>query len=262
MCFQADTTRVQINKASGILIAILKPKPRIFSKKGNPMILEMTRPVQGGLRQERKLEVTSNHLANVDTAGFKKDVVSFDRLFKAKLNSDLTQAGVKHTGNPLDLALTDEGFFKVETGSGVRYTRNGIFSLNSNNVLVDQNGDAVLGQNGPVTIVAGTVTINAAGEIIGDGIVLDQLDIVTFDNLEMLQKEGANNFVFTGDPNAEVPPANVAVAQGSLELSSVKSVEEMVHMIDHHRMFETFQKMMMTFDEIDDNALNSLGKLQ
>lgn len=226
------------------------------------MILEMTRPVQGGLRQERKLEVTSNHLANVDTAGFKKDVVSFDKMFKAKLNTDLTQAGVKHTGNPLDLALTDEGFFKVETAAGVRYTRNGTFSLNSQGVLVDQNGDAVLGQNGPITIEAGTVDINAAGEIRGDGAILDQLDIVTFGDLEKLQKEGVNNFVYTGEAEDETPPVNVAVAQGSLELSSVKAVEEMVDMIDHHRMYETFQKMMMTFDEVDDKAINSLGKLQ
>ena len=226
------------------------------------MILEMTRPVQGGLRQERKLEVTSNHLANVDTAGFKKDVVSFDKMFKAALNTDLTQAGVKHTGNSLDLALTDEGFFKVETPAGVRYTRNGVFSLNADNVLVDQNGDAVLGQNGPISITAGTVEINGTGEIQGDGAVLDQLDIVTFDTLDLLQKEGGNNFVFTGDTNLEVAPAKISVVQGSLELSSVKVVEEMVNMIDHHRMYETFQKMMMTFDEVDDKAINSLGKLQ
>jgi flagellar basal-body rod protein FlgG len=226
------------------------------------MILEMTRPVQGGLRQERKLEVTSNHLANVDTAGFKKDVVSFDKMFKAKLNTDLTQAGVKNTGNPLDLALTDEGFFKVETASGVRYTRNGAFSLNRQGVLVDQNGDAVLGQNGPITINAGTVDINAAGEIRGDGAIIDQLDIVTFGDLEKLQKEGANNFVYTGNGEDEAAPVNVAVAQGSLELSGVKAVDEMVNMIDHHRMYETFQKMMMTFDEVDDKAINSLGKLQ
>ena len=226
------------------------------------MILEMTRPVQGGLRQERKLEVTSNHLANVDTAGFKKDVVSFDKMFKAKLNTDLTQAGVKNTGNPLDLALTDEGFFKVETASGVRYTRNGAFTLNSQGVLVDQNGDAVLGQNGPITINAGTVDINAAGEVRGDGAIIDQLDIVTFGDLEKLQKEGVNNFVYTGSGEDEAAPVNVAVAQGSLELSGVKAVDEMVNMIDHHRMYETFQKMMMTFDEVDDKAINSLGKLQ
>ncbi len=226
------------------------------------MILEMTRPVQGGLRQERKLEVTSNHLANVDTAGFKKDVVSFDKMFKAKLNTDLTQAGVRNTGNPLDLALTDEGFFKVETASGVRYTRNGAFSLNSQRVLVDQNGDAVLGQNGPITIDAAVVDINAAGEIRGDGAIIDNLDIVTFGDLEKLQKEGMNNFVYTGSGEDEAAPVNMAVAQGSLELSSVKAVDEMVNMIDHHRMYETFQKMMMTFDEVDDKAINSLGKLQ
>ena len=226
------------------------------------MILEMTRPVQGGLRQERKLEVTSNHLANVDTAGFKKDVLSFDKVFKAKLNTDLTQAGVKNTGNPLDLALTDEGFFKVETPSGVRYTRNGTFSLNSEGVLVNQSGDSVLGQNGPITIVGNNVEINAAGEIRGDGAIIDTLDIVTFDNLEQLQKEGVDNFVYTGTDNGEIPPANIAVVQGALEMSGVKAVEEMVNMIDHHRMYETFQKMMMTFDEVDDKAINSLGKLQ
>jgi len=226
------------------------------------MILEMTRPVQGGLRQERKLEVTSNHLANVDTAGFKKDVVSFDKMFKAKLNTDLTQAGVKQTGNPLDLALTDEGFFKVETASGVRYTRNGTFSLSPGGVLVDQNGDPVLGQNGPISIAASKIEINSAGEIRGDGAIVDQLDIVTFNDLEKIQKEGVNNFINLGDANNETAPVNVAVAQGALELSSVKAVDEMVHMIDHHRMYETFQKMMMTFDEVDDKAINSLGKLQ
>lgn len=226
------------------------------------MILEMTRPVQGGLRQERKLEVTSNHLANVDTAGFKKDVVSFDKMFKAKLNTDLTQAGVKQTGNPLDLALTDEGFFKVETSAGVRYTRNGTFSLNPDGLLVDQNGDAVLGQNGPITIAASKIEINSAGEIRGDGAIVDQLDIVTFNDLEKIEKEGLNNFINLGDANNEIAPVNVAVAQGALELSSVKAVEEMVNMIDHHRMYETFQKMMMTFDEVDDKAINSLGKLQ
>jgi len=226
------------------------------------MILEMTRPVQGGLRQERKLEVTSNHLANVDTAGFKKDVVSFDRMFKARLNTDLTQAGVKQTGNPLDLALTDEGFFKVETAAGVRYTRNGTFSLSPGGVLVDQNGDPVLGQNGPIAIAAAKIEINSAGEIRGDGAIIDQLDIVTFNDLEKIQKEGVNNFINMGDENNEIAPVNVAVAQGYLEISSVKAVEEMVNMIDHHRMYETFQKMMMTFDEVDDKAINSLGKLQ
>ena len=75
------------------------------------MILEMTRPVQGGLRQERKLDTVSNHIANVDTTGFKKDVVSFDKKFKAQLNRDFSQGSIKTTGNPFDIALAGPGFF-------------------------------------------------------------------------------------------------------------------------------------------------------
>ncbi len=114
--------------------------------KGGKMILEMTRPVQGGLRQERKLEAVSNNLANADTAGYKKDVISFDKKFKAQLNKDYSQGDVTQTGNPFDIAIGGPGFFKVETDQGIRYTRNGSFSLDSLGTLVDQNGNPVLGQ--------------------------------------------------------------------------------------------------------------------
>ncbi|MEA1968656.1 MAG: flagellar hook-basal body complex protein [Thermodesulfobacteriota bacterium] len=226
------------------------------------MILEMTRPVQGGLRQERKLEVTSNHLANVDTAGFKKDVVSFDRFFKAELNTDLTQGDVRRTGNDLDLALADEGFFKIDTPFGVRYSRNGNFTLNNNNVLVNQSGDPVLGQAGPLTVNGEKIEINAKGEVYVDGDMVDTLDVVTFDNLLNLQKQGSGNFLYKGDPADEKAPDNILVEQRALEGSNVKTVDEMVHMIDHNRMYEVFQKMMLTFDEVDGKAINDVGKLQ
>ena len=89
------------------------------------MILEMTRPTQGGLRQERKLEAVSNHLANATTVGFKKDVVSFDKEFKARVDRDYSQGDLVQTNNPLDVALGSEGFFKGDTPDGIRYTRNG-----------------------------------------------------------------------------------------------------------------------------------------
>jgi len=68
------------------------------------MILEMTRPVQGGLRQERKLEAVANNLANADTTGFKKDTISFDERYKAQINKDFSQGTLQTTGNPLDFA--------------------------------------------------------------------------------------------------------------------------------------------------------------
>ncbi len=226
------------------------------------MILEMTRPVQGGLRQERKLEAVSNHLANADTAGFKRDVISFDKEFRARMNTDLTQGALEKTNNKFDLALKDEGFFKIDTIAGIRYTRNGNFTLNNNGVLVDQAGNFVLGQGGAIVVNGTDVNINRAGEIRSDGTLQDKLDIVTFDNLTMLQKEGANNYVYKGDTRDEIQPLQIAVEQGAVEGSNVQVVDEMVSMIDHHRMYQTYQKMMMTFDEIDGKAINDVGKLQ
>ncbi len=226
------------------------------------MILEMTRPVQGGLRQTRKLEATSNHLANTDTVGFKKDVVSFDDTFKAKFNTDFTQGHVRPTGNDLDVALTDEGFFKVNTPNGVRYTRDGNFTLNNTGLLVNKNGEAIQGKNGNILIDGEKVEINKAGEVRVNGLLVDSLDIVTFDDLNNLEKQEAGKFIYKGNAGDEKQPLNISVKQKALEASNVKVVEEMVKMIDHHRMYETFQKMMQTFDEIDGKAISEVGKLQ
>ncbi|MCP3900061.1 MAG: flagellar hook-basal body protein [Desulfobacteraceae bacterium] len=226
------------------------------------MILEMTRPVQGGLRQERKLEAVSNHIANADTVGFKKDIISFDKEFRAQMNTDLTQGHIEKTGNKLDLALKDEGFFKVDTAAGIRYTRNGSFTLDNNGVLVDQTGNFVLGQGGAIVVDGTNIEINETGEIRIDGTLQDRLDIITFENLTMLQKDGANNYVYKGDTRDETAPLNIAIEQRAVEGSNVKVVDEMVSMIDHHRMYQIYQKMMMTFDEIDGKAINDVGQLQ
>lgn len=227
------------------------------------MLLELTRPVQGGLRQERKLETTSNHLANANTAGFKKDVLSFDRMFRAQLNTDLTQGDIRETGNRLDIALGDEGFFKIQTPQGIRYTRNGNFSRDATGILVTQNGDPVLGQGGPILLDGDTVEVDRQGQVLIDGAVSGSLDVVTFENLENLKKQGAGLFEYTGDADAdERPPARVDVRQFALESSNVNTVNEMVDMIHHHRMYETFQKLMLTVDELDNKAINDVGKPQ
>jgi flagellar basal-body rod protein FlgF len=229
------------------------------------MILEMTRPVQGGLRQERKLEAVSNHLANVDTIGFKKDVISFDAKFKAELNKDFSQGDIKTTGNPFDIALATPGFLKIETGEGIQYTRNGNFSLNNEGLLVDMNGNPVLGQGGAIFIDMENVEgqgpeINSIGEIRVGGDVVDTLDVVTFEDLNKLEKKGQNLFMYTGNTADEIIPENVVIKHMALEGSNVQAVDEMVKMIDFHRMFETFTKSMMTFDELDNKVISEVGR--
>ncbi|MBU1340926.1 MAG: flagellar hook-basal body protein, partial [Proteobacteria bacterium] len=215
---------------------------------------------------ERKLETVSNNLANADTAGFKKDTVSFDKVFKAQLNKDFSQGVIQTTGNPLDFAISGEGFFKIETPEGIKYTRNGNFSLDSNGVLVDQNGNPVMGQGGAIAINGEDVelglSVNQSGEIQFSGEIVDTLDIVTFKDLKNLERDGQNLLSYKGKTTDEVR-ADLAVLQHkALEKSNIKVVDEMVRMIDYNRMFETFTKSMMTFDEIDSKAISDVGKLR
>ncbi len=229
------------------------------------MILEMTRPVQGGLRQDRKLEAVSNNLANVDTTGYKKDLVSFDKAFKAQLNKDFAQGDVTATGNPLDMAIAGEGFFKVDTDQGIQYTRSGDFSLDSNGTLVDQSGNPVLGQGGPIVIdmlAAGgqEPQVNEGGEITVNGEIVDTLDVVTFADLTKMERGSGNLLAYTGPTTDEIVPETVYVKHRSLEKSNVRVVDEMVKMVDYNRMFETFTKSMLTFDEIDNKAVNDIAE--
>jgi len=230
------------------------------------MILEVTRPVQGGLRQERKLESVSNNLANAETIGFKKDTISFDAKFKAQVNKDFSQGSLQTTGNALDVALSGEGFFKIETPEGIRYTRNGNFSLDINGVLVDQNGNPVLGQGGAITIAGEemeeTLSINQIGEISLGGEVIDTLDIVTFDDKRKLDREAENLLSYKGPTTDEIQVEQTVVQHRALENSNIQVVDEMVRMIDYNRMFETFTKSILTFDEVDNKAINDVGKLR
>ncbi|NOX34979.1 MAG: flagellar hook-basal body protein [Deltaproteobacteria bacterium] len=230
------------------------------------MILEMTRPVQGGLRQERKLETVSNNLANADTNGFKKDIVSFDEKFKAQVNKDFSQGDILTTGNPLDIAISGEGFFKIDTREGIKYTRNGNFSVDMNGILVDQNGNPVMGQGGAIALddknLEQDLSINRNGDIMLSGQIIGTLDIVTFKNLNKLERDGQNILSYKGETTDEIQAEKMAVEHKALEKSNVRVVDAMVRMIDYNRMFETFTKSMMTFDEIDSMAINNVGKLR
>ncbi len=224
------------------------------------MILQMTRPVQGGLKQERKLDIISNHIANSSVNGFKKDILSFDEKMDAIISVDVSQGDIVTTGNKLDLALGDEGFFTIETQRGIRYTRDGNFSLNIDGELITQNGDLVLGEDGPILIEGDDIHINEAGEIYVDGEYVDSVRVSTFQSFDKLYKEGSSLYAYKGDEKEVTMPLNIVIKQKALELSNVSVVSEMTDMIQSHRVFETYQKVIQTLDEIDNKAIVDVGK--
>ena len=217
-----------------------------------------------------KNDMISNNLANINTTGFKRDDVVFDILetgFNEALPldqfTDFNQGDLKSTGNLLDFAISGEGFFTIESTEGQLFTRNGHFSISDEGMIEDSFGNRLLGNSGPIEVlgqngVPGKIRITEKGEVMVDGDIINKLLITNFEDKHELEKIGNNLF----KPNEGVtgePIETTGIVQGFLESSNINPVSEMVNLIDMHRQFEATQKVMRTFDEISNDAINDVG---
>ncbi len=234
----------------------------------------------GALACERRLAVLANNLANVNTVGFKKDICHFHRFLPApgqpssgeppaelaapsvwiNIGSaiDLSTGPLQHTGNRLDLALAGKGFFCVQAPEGIQYTRNGSFSLGPEGQLLTGEGLPVLGQSGTITIDGRDVSIGEDGTISVDGSSIDQLRVVDFAQPGALKKVGDTRFVPAGPDFVEQQLDEINVRQGFLEQSNVDVVRMMTEMIEVHRGYEFYQKVIRSVDDINAKVVNEL----
>ncbi|MBI3594048.1 MAG: flagellar basal-body rod protein FlgF [Nitrospirae bacterium] len=236
--------------------------------------------LSGALTQEKNLEVITNNLANLNSSGFKKDFpilsaldpLGFDQPnlnggkdplptygFLDGISTDFSPGVIKQTGEPLDVAIDGENFLSVQTPAGVRYTRNGSLSLNSEGQIVTQSGYPVLGSSGPITLPPGRVNIDDEGRVSVEGIEIDSFQLVQFGDLKSLKKMEGTLFEAFGV--TATPAIEKRVQQGFLEGSNVNPVEEMVAMIRIMRLYEASQKVIQSTDEMASKASNDLGKV-
>ncbi len=217
--------------------------------------------VRGCRIQEHRLETIANNLANANTTGFKKDILSFDHWLRVHQKTNLAQGNMRHTGNAVDIALSGEGFFKVSTPEGIRYTRDGRFYVNAEGQLSTTGGHPVLGESGPISIQGTDISVDDYGKISVDGEEADTVAVVSFPRPELLRKQGESSFIYHGDDGEEPRPQETLVKQGYVEESNVAVTQEMITMIETLRHFESYQKVLQTFDETDAKVINEVGKL-
>jgi flagellar basal-body rod protein FlgG len=226
----------------------------------------------GAFRQQTRIDhLIANNLSNVQTAGFKREVPVFNNVLSQaqgrfrSIQSDpvkisFVQGIIQKTGNDLDLAIEGEGFFKVETPNGVRYTRSGNFGLNKDKVLINGNGFPVLGQRGKITLTGNKITVGGDGSIAADGNQVDQIAVVRFPDLNVLHKEG-HTLLKTESTETEMAAGQSQVVQGALEASNVNPVEEMINLMDSFRTYESCLKIIQADDSLDSKAVNDVGKV-
>ncbi len=223
----------------------------------------------------KQMNVVSNNVANMNTTGYKQEDTLFSTYIAQTMNAtgmgkepvyftqdfatynNFSEGPLVETGNSLDVALQGDGFFVIDTGSGVSYTRKGNFTLDSNGMIVTPDGYPVLSQNNAPLFVAPTETeimITEDGSVSTENGIIGRLQVVKFaDNQKLLKKAGT---MFDNvDGNAVMAADNVRVVHGSLEKSNVNSVEEMTKLIQLQRSYDFVQQMI---DEEHDRISNTI----
>ncbi len=225
------------------------------------------------IAQEQRLNQISNNLANVNTTGYKKEDITFwEMMFKAadnrprvgkalKVITDQTQGAAIQTDNNLDFAINGKGFFKIQTPNGIRYTRNGNFTLNNAGQLSTADGNLVMGDGGPITLNNDDIAVARDGQISADGQIINRISLVDFADLNSLEKEGNNLFKLKPGSAKEQAATTINIQQGSLEGSNVNIVQGMTEMIDLQRAYQTQQKAIQTLDDLDHQSISRVGNL-
>ncbi|MDN5344680.1 MAG: flagellar basal-body rod protein FlgF [Clostridia bacterium] len=256
------------------------------------MIRGLYMSATGMIVQEMRQDVIGNNLVNATTSGFKGETATtqpFPEMLLYRLgegratpvgnlgpgvmvdgvHTNYAPGVLEETGRSTDLALVQAGggenlaFFTVQVGAGVAYTRNGSFHMDADGFLVTPEGHYLQGPYGPVYAGTPNFQVNGSGQVLVNGQVVDQLQIVTFarQDLPRLQRQGDN--LFTA-PQGVQPgsAAGVQVRQGWLEKANVDVTREMVDMLAVLRAYEANQRAIQAEDQTLGKSVNEVGSLR
>ncbi len=253
------------------------------------MIRALYTSASGMNSQQMNLDVIANNLANVNTTGFKKSKIEFqDLLYDSKKiqgadagDGQLTPGGIQlgHGSRPvstskvfttgelvqtderLDVAIAGDGFFEVQMPGGFQgYTRDGSFKVSADGAVVTNEGYPIVNAIPNIGAEVANLSISKTGQYTlfdqqGQNIGAGQIQITRFINPSGLQNIGGNVYQETpasGVPEQGNPGQNGfgELAQGYLEMSNVKVVEEMVNLIKAQRAYEVNSKAIQAADEM------------
>jgi flagellar hook protein FlgE len=268
-----------------------------------------------GLKQHQvMLDVTANDISNVNTIGYKSSRVTFqDSLTQMQrgaaapsnnsggtnaaqvglgvglgsVDNLMTGGAVQTTGNPLDVSIQGDGFFRIGEGAPVgpaspiapsAYTRAGNFSINSQGYLITQAGQYVIGYQVPTPAppvdVAIQIPLDATGVAIdptggvsyvdaatGERVTAYRLTLATFPNAAGLERQGGNRWVTSansGAPTVNMPGEGGTgnTVAGTIEMSNVDLSQTFTAMITAQRGFQANSRVISTADEMLQDLVN------
>lgn len=274
---------------------------------------ELWVPLSGAIAQQKNVETIANNVANANTPGFKKDQAVFKEYLAAletagsqvdlpqkewkpedfyrsynaedafvKVDGTYTlheQGQLTPTGNAFDNAINGPGFFEVLTPNGIRYTRQGNFSINNEGKIVTDKGFLVLSKSPPptagedgkivlstppesraITIGNNKLTVSLDGQVFAGPNKVADIALTEFNDIHALKKEGNALFINPDQQNIKIGESKTSVNQGFVEQSNVNAVSEMSSLINANRTFESIQRVIKTYDTMSGKAVNEISK--
>jgi flagellar basal-body rod protein FlgF len=232
-----------------------------------------------------RLDRVATNIANVQTPGYKREVLAAVPFAARVASADGTPAApagagtpvtthidqrpgtLRATGQSLDLALSGPGWFEVSTDQGVAHTRQGNFRLDARGRLVTQQGHAVMGIAGEVQLLQAAPAIDAEGRVFEgtpsapskDAPPLAQLKIVQFEPAAPLERMADGLVKVRAQPLAAAE-GMAQVQQGFLENSNVSQMHETLQLMQSVRHMETLQKVALAYDEMLATSIRRLGE--
>ncbi|SFE86197.1 flagellar basal-body rod protein FlgF [Sulfitobacter brevis] len=228
---------------------------------------------------ERSLNMTAHNLANASTAGYKAihpiyesvadqggtREISYVRDKGTYL--DLADGALVPTGNPLDIALSGEGWMAFQLDNGdTGYSRHGRLIVDVDGQLKTAAGRPLLDAGGgPVTIpqdIGQDITITAGGTITDrSGAILGTIGVVGIPQSAQMQPLGGGMYQLPAGAGGPEQLANPTIKQGFVESSNVEAVLEMTRLIDIQRAYENSVKLMSQDDDLTKTAIQRMGTI-
>ena len=260
-------------------------------KRSSIMISVIRSGMNASLKQ---LDVLSNNIANAKTTGFKKSQATFEDVYADKvsfgpsgkighgsINGDVrmmrSQGALEETGQVLDLAIEGEGMFIVgEAGdnleSNAYFTRDGSFQIDDAGFISSSEGlrlkSLTMGDiqvpasiiDGGATLFLTSISIDETGSInaqFGETVplVLDQIGMAQFSDINQLQENGRNLFRATNasggaEVSAPFSGANGKIVSGALEMSNTNMTRELTTMIQAQQAFSGSSRLLQSETEM------------
>lgn len=224
--------------------------------------IQVPKDSQIDISEKGDVLVDGNKVANliympgVNVIGTVSSGVRMDRMY-----TNFAQGNLVRTENNFDIALMGDGFFEIDTPSGILYTRAGMFTKNKEGILQISEGFDVIGQKGKINVTGDNVSINTLGEIIVDGQLKDKLKIVNFSEKSDLLLAGGTYYDVKNNMTGEKIDFEGEVRQGYLEESISDAIKESISVINFYREYETGQKIIKAYDDTIGKVVTEVGKV-